>query len=45
VPVTRRGNNGKGRLMDLEPTVRKGILRTYIEAETNIRKVKNPELN
>jgi hypothetical protein len=31
--------------MDLKPTVRTGILRTFTEAETNIRKVKNPELN
>jgi hypothetical protein len=31
--------------MDLEPTVRRGILRTFIEAETKIRKVKDPELN
>jgi hypothetical protein len=45
VLVTRRGNTGKVRLMDLESTVRTGILRTFIEAETNIKKVKNPELN
>jgi hypothetical protein len=45
MPVTRRGNTGKVRLKDLEPTVRAGILRTFIEAETNIMKVKNPELN
>jgi hypothetical protein len=45
VPVKRRGNNGKVRLMDLEPTVRRGILSTFIQAETDIRKFKNPELN
>jgi hypothetical protein len=34
----------KVRLMDLEQTARTGILRTFIKAETNIRKVKNAEL-
>jgi hypothetical protein len=42
VPVKRRGNNGKVRLMDLETTVRTGILNTIKQAETDIRKVKNP---
>jgi hypothetical protein len=31
--------------MGLEPTARTGILRTFIEAETNVREVKNPQLN
>jgi hypothetical protein len=41
VPVTRRGNIGEVRLMDLEPTERSGILRDFMEAEKNIRYVKN----
>jgi hypothetical protein len=45
VPVTRRGDTGKVRLMDLAQTARTGILKTFIEAETKLRNIKETELN
>jgi hypothetical protein len=45
VPVTRRGDTGEVRLMDLEQAVRTGTLNTFIEAEMKLRNIEDPELN